>query len=145
MATLKHATYGTFTTYLSSGLDALADAGKVLGTEIDNTAALDLYYDFELNVTFGSSPTLGNPVDLYVIPAIGGTDYADGSSTVEPAESLRVGSFDVRNVNTAQRLALLNILVPPAKFKVLIRNSAGQAFSASGHTLKYRPHNLGVN
>ena len=144
MATLKHASYGTFTTYLGADLDNLASDARVLGAEIDNTTALDLYYDFELNVTFDSAPTNGMPVDLYVIPAVGGTDYTDGSASVEPRESLRVGSFDVANVGTAQRLALLNVLVPPGKFKILIRNSAGVGWTANGHTLKYRPHNLPV-
>jgi len=66
-----------------------------------------------------------------------------GASGQAPAPCY-VGSFPLRAVTTAQKvplglgLALVNL--PPTKFKAFLLNKSGQAFPASGSTLKLVPY-----
>lgn len=145
MATIKQEA-GSITTIASTELNSLANNGGALGAEYDNATNLYLFGLFELNVTFGTNPTAGNTVDLYLIPAPDGTNYDDattGASGAAPAPCY-VGSFPVRAVTSAQKIplghgqALINL--PPTKFKAFLLNKSGQAFPASGSTLKLIPH-----
>ena len=133
-------------TIASTELNSLANNAGALGAEYDNATNLHEFGLFELNVTFGSAPTAGNTVDLYLIPAPDGTNYDDavtGASGQAPAPCY-VGSFPLRAVTTAQKvplglgLALVNL--PPTKFKAFVLNKSGQAFPASGSTLKLVPY-----
>jgi hypothetical protein len=133
---------GSLTTLMSTELDGLGSGAKALGaTAFDNAASGSGFFwaDFELNVTFGTAPTAGKVVELYLIPAMDGTNYADGSGTVDPEIGLRAGGVAVRNVNTAQRLVFRNAALPPWKFKPLLKNGADQGFAASGNTLSIGP------
>ncbi len=127
-------------------LNSLANNAGVLGAEYDNSAGLYRFGVFELNVTFGTNPTAGNTVDLYLIPAPDGTNYDDavtGASGAAPITTY-VGGFPVRAVTTAQKvplgLGLTLINLPPTKFKAFLLNKSGQAFPASGSTLKLVPY-----
>lgn len=124
-------------TVMSTDLNSLANNGAVLATAISNDAAdeLDLYCDFELNVTFGTNPTENSLVELYLVRAIDGTNYETNSSEGRPKNGY-VGGFVVDNVTTAQRLTVPGVLVPPMDFKILVINKTGQAFPASGSTVK---------
>lgn len=135
----------SISTVLSTELNSLANAAAALGTEYDNSSNLYLWATFELNVTFGSSPTAGNTVDLYIIPAPDGTNYDDnttGASGAAPSTSY-VGGFPLRAVTSAQKVPLgvvRRIDLPPTKFKVFVVNGSGQAFPASGSTVKMIPY-----
>ena len=127
-------------------LNALANNAGALGAEYDNSSGLYLYGLFELNVTFGTNPTAGNAVDLYIIPAPDGTNYDDavtGASGAAPITTY-VGGFPLRAVTTAQKvplgLGLTLVNLPPTKFKAFLLNKSGQAFPASGSTLKMIPY-----
>jgi hypothetical protein len=124
-------------TALSTELDSLASTGRAISGAIDNTDGA-FFADLELCCTFAVAPTANLPVHVYVVPAVDGTNYADGDASVAPPPNLAVGSFAVRAVNTAQRLVLRGIPVPPYPFKLMVENQGGQALTASGHTLKYR-------
>lgn len=135
---------------LSTELNSLAAATAVLqatGTNaaFDNTAALGtggfFWADVELQVTFGSAPTANKTVDVYLIPLsqAGGTTYWDSSLTALPS-NLYVGSFPVRNVNTAQIIGLRGVPLPPQKFILLINNGTDQAFPASGSKVYIFPY-----
>lgn len=133
------------TSLLTTELNSLANGSTcALGTEYDNATNLYLYGLFELNVTFGSAPTAGNTVDLYIVPAPDGTNYDDGSASVTPPITNYAGGFPLRAVTTAQKIAiggpLSLIWLPPLKFKVLVKNGSGQAFPASGSTVKLVPY-----
>lgn len=133
----------TITSLMTTELNSLANNAAALGVEFDNAAGLWLSAIFELNVTFGTNPTAGNTVDLYIIPAPDGTNYDDavtGASGSAPS-SCFAGGFPVRAVTTAQHIPLGvgqtgPIPLPPTKFKAFLRNGAGQAFPSSGSTLK---------
>lgn len=127
-------------------LNSLANNAGALGAEYDNSTGLYLYGLFELNVTFGSAPTAGNTVDLYLIPAPDATNYDDavtGASGSAPITTY-VGGFPLRAVTTAQKvplgLGLTLVNLPPTKFKAFLLNKSGQAFPASGSTLKMVPY-----
>ncbi len=134
------------TTVASTELNSLANAALVLGAEYDNSTGLYLYGLFELNVTFGSNPTAGNTVDLYIIPAPDGTNYDDavtGAAGTAPITTY-AGGFPLRAVTTAQKvplgLGLTLVNLPPTKFKVAVKNGSGQAFPSSGSTIKMIPY-----
>ena len=134
------------TTVASTELNSLANNAGALGAEYDNATNQYLFGLFELNVTFGSAPTAGSTVDLYIIPAPDGTNYDDavtGASGYAPA-SAYAGGCPLRAVTTAQKVPLgLGVQglvqLPPCKFKIFILNKSGQAFPASGSTVKMIP------
>lgn len=139
---------GTLTTLASTELNSLANAAGALGVEYDNTTNLLPFGMFELTVTFGSAPTAGKTVDLYIVPTIDGTNYSTnvtGASGYAQSTSY-VGSFPLQAVTTLQRLNVGGIgfrgtlFLPTTKFKAFILNSSGQAFPASGSTLKLLPY-----
>lgn len=134
---------------MTTGLNALANStsettGKAISAAVDNDITRDTYMDFELYVTYGVAPSAGGYVEIALIPSLDATNYADGSATVDPDLQLWVGRFYLRAVTSAQRLHLRGILLPPLKFKVLLRNYAGQAMAASGNLLNGKTYNLEV-
>lgn len=133
----------TIATLLSTELNSLANNAGALGVEFDNAAGLWLSATFELTVTFGTNPTAGNTVDLYLVVALDGTNYGDnttGASGYAPSTGY-VGGFPLQAKTTIHRLPLglgqqRAIELPPVKFKAFLLNKSGVAFPASGSTLK---------
>ncbi len=124
-------------TVIDTGLNSLANNAAALSAAQSNDAATegDLYADLELAVTFGTSPTENALVEVYIVRTVDGTNYETDSSEGRPKNGY-VGGFVVDNVTSAQRLILPMILLPPLDFKILLINKSGQAFPASGSTLK---------
>ncbi len=126
-------------TVASTHLDGLANAAAALGAEDDNSIALNIWGMFALNVTIATAPTDRSVVELYIIPAPDGTNYDDsvaGAAGRAPSNSF-VGSFELRNVTTAQKIPIWDVKMPPTKWKPFLINRSGQAFPATGSTLKY--------
>lgn len=144
MATIERSGYtATAVTSLSTDLNSLANnTNSAASAAHDNATEKALWHDLELVVTFGTAPAANSPVEVYLIPSVDGTNYADGGGTVTPAPNLLVGVFYVRAVTTAQRVVIERVEVPPGLFKYVIRNVSGQATAATGNTLKYRPHEM---
>jgi len=139
MATTKYEVT-TIASMLTTEMNSLG-AGSLcaLGTEYANQTNLYIEGLFELYVTFGTAPVLGTTVDLYLVSCPDATNYADGSSSVV-SESNFVGSFVLRDVNTAQRITLReHVKIPPLKFKVHVKNNTAQAMASSGNTVKMVP------
>ena len=136
MATEKWAGWTSRGTVLGAELNALASAWRsAAGTEIDNATNKDMFGQLELQVTFGTAPSAGGYVEIYMINALGGTDYEDGSNTVDPGAHKLIDRIPVRAVTTPQRLTGRVLTLNPAKTKFLLSNGSGQAFPASGSTL----------
>jgi hypothetical protein len=133
MAVIKWTTPAAIVTDLTTELNALANNAIAISVIIANN--VERYADFELAVTYGTAPSLGGYVGLYAIQAVDGTNYQDAVDPL-PASAL-LGVFPLRAVTTAQRIALRHCLLPAADFKVAVQNVAGQAMSASGHTVKH--------
>lgn len=136
---------GSITSIMTTELNSLADNAAAIGAEFDNSTGLWLFGLFELNVTFGTGPTAGSTVDLYIIPAPDGTNYDDavtGASGSAPSTSY-VGGFPLRNVTSAQKVPIgvaRRIELPPVKFKAFVINRSGQSFPSSGSTVKLVPY-----
>ena len=139
MATTKYEV-ASIASLLTTELNALTSTSlSALGTEYDNATGLYVEGLFELLVTFGTGPTAGETVDLYLVPASDGTNYADGSSSVV-SDNHFIGSFVVRSVTSAQRIVLREIVkLPPLKFKVHVKNNTSQSMASSGNTVKMVP------
>ena len=137
MATIKWVGYTDRSTVLTTELNSLANAGRsAAGTEINNATNLDRWGKFELAVTFGTAPSAGGYIEIYAVTAPDGTNYEDGSNTVDPGTHKLIDRIPVRAVTTAQRLTGRQFPLEPAKTKFLLLNGSGQAFPASGSTLK---------
>lgn len=130
MSTVKWSPYGTYTAAIAgASLQNLATATAVLGSAIDNTSNLYVYSDWDLTCKFQASPTAGSTVDLYLLPSLDGTNYADGSASVTPSRTLLVGTFPVQPNTTAQRIAVRGVMLSPGKVKPLVINNAGQSMT----------------
>jgi hypothetical protein len=142
MADIKLDGYGTLATVLSTELDSLANgAYSSASGAIDNTTDLALYDDLELNLDLTATPTANSVVEVFLVPSVDGTNYADSGT---PARNLLAGAFILQATSAAQRLAVRGVPLPPGLFKYVARNNCGQAFPASGTTIKRRPYNLQV-
>lgn len=144
MADIKWEAYAeTIQTALSTGLNSLADGSGAISSAIDNGTALNTMCDFELAVTFGTAPAGEKVCELYLVySSDGGTTFSDGSSSIKPA-SPPDAVFMLRAVTTAQVIVLAGVpIMGPGQFKTLLYNEAGQAFPASGSTLRYRRYNM---
>jgi hypothetical protein len=147
MATARWAAPESIQTPHSTDLNSLANSssestGKVLGSAIDNEADKYMNADFELNLgSFGGTPSSGGYVELYLLYSVDGTNFCDGSTTVDPPATALVGAFAIRANTAAQRITIDGVPLLPFKFKTLLRNKTGQSFNASGNTLKMRRYN----
>ena len=113
----------------SPSLKALAADARKLGSEINNASSLNQYGLFELQCRGASAFTTGGFVELYLIPAADGTNYSDGDDSTAPPSNCLAGVFPLRAVATQQRLTLWGVILPPVKFKPLLINRGGQAFT----------------
>jgi len=147
---IKWPTPGTYTTAIAGAgvaptLKALASNGRKLGSAIDTASGgkRDQYADFDLQVRGASAFTAGALIELYLIPAVDGTNYTDGDDSTDPPATTFVGAFPVRAVTTQQRIALTRVPLPNTPFKPLIYNKAGQAFTNTDNenVLSYRTYN----
>lgn len=149
MATVKWSAYGAAAATVING-DAtaptaknLANNGQKCGNEIDNTANLYLYADFELLWRGAAAPSAGGYVALYLVNTLDGTNYGDGADdSVTPPATAWVGNFPLRAVTTQQRVNLRGALLGPGKYKPVIVNASGQAATNTDgeNVLKYRAY-----
>ena len=139
---LKHSSYGTYTSLMSTELNSLAaSAVAVATTAIDNTTGLDLLFDFDLSLATTSSRAAGGFCKLGVSRAIDGTNYG-----AQDNESVRW--YDIVGVvsgTTAKVLSFYDIPLGPGFQKIVIYNGLSVAFAASGNTGKYRIHGYNLN
>jgi hypothetical protein len=109
-------------------------------TAIDNETDLYEYMDAELALA-SFTPTGTPSASLFLLPSLDGTNFVDGGgSTVPPNETL-VGTVSLTTTASAKRRVFSRIIIPPFQFKLVVLNSAGVAFAASGNTLKIRRYN----
>lgn len=141
MAEIKYKA-GTLATVMTTALDALANAARAITAAIDNTVALDFWDDLELVVTYGTAPSAGATVEVYLVESVDGTSYGDGDASIAPPATALVGVFPIRAVTTAQRVHVRAVMMPPLNFKYVVTNKAGQAMAATGNTLKRLPYKV---
>lgn len=131
---------GSIQTLESSGGSLSSGSEVAATTTYDNSSNLYFRGSFELNGGFGSAPTVGVTVDLYLVPALDGSNYAEVDTTNHRLQADHyVGSFVVLKSQTgSQRMTLSNIPLPHALFKAYLLNNAGQTLSSTW-TLKMVP------
>lgn len=122
---------------LDDELNALADnARSDAGNEIDNSVNLDTYGMLELNVDPTAAMSANGYVALYMVTAPDGTNYSDGSSTVDPGADTWVLNIPLRAVATAQRKVTKVFPLPPCKLKFILENQTGVVFPSAGTTVE---------
>lgn len=138
MGTQKWAASESITTALSTGLNSLSDGSlSALSSAIDNSA--DLYQYMAVELSLASINPSGTPfVEVYLFKSIDGTTYEDGSATLSQC---LIVALPVTTGSSAKESYAANILIPPFKFKLAVRNRTGVAFGASGSTLSYGRYN----
>ncbi len=143
-------------TLMQTALDSLANNTLVVSSETsgnmssgayDNTSALDLYADFELAVCYATAPSAGTKVaELYLLPSVDGTNFATVDGSNQPQKALLIATFESRNPSTSgvERLTVPGVSLPPGKFKLVLKNTSGQAFKDNSvtKTLRMRPYQL---
>ncbi len=143
MATEKWSTLTSRANLLTTQLNALADAAySAVGAELDNGTNLDRFMVAELTADFVSATDDRAAIDLYMIPAVDGTNYADAT---EPSAYHFVGSFMVDNTTAAQRLVTAPFQLLPCKVKFLVHNRSGEAFPATGSIVNGYTFNRTIN
>lgn len=147
MATQKFSAMTSRGTVVTTELNSLANnTYSAVSPVLDNGTNLDQFGIAQLDVTFGTNPTVDTTVDLFAVPAPDGTNYEDGGGAVKPAAAYYCGSFQLRAVTTPQKIATSRFELPPCKVKfVVFNNNTGQTFAASGNTVTLFTFNLTVN
>lgn len=144
MATSFRYEPGAIQSLLTTELNSLANTNAAIASAYDNSAAGNQFFwaDFELVVTYGTAPSAGATVDIYLLEAPDGTNYADGTSGASPVvvSTHYAGSFPLRAVTTLQRIVIRGVPLTPIPFKAQLVNGSGQAMAASGNTLKMLPY-----
>jgi len=146
MATIKWAGAPTSrSTVLTTELNSLANGSRTnAGSEIDNSSNLDTYGFLKLAVTFGTNPSAGAYVEIHMLMALDGTNYPDGSSSVDPGVDTTILTIPILASTSAQSKQVGPFLLPPSKVKFILVNATGQAFPASGSTLTLYTQNQSV-
>ena len=133
--------YESIQTYLSTALNSLANNGNKLGAEIDNRNNRHFYMDIEVLLAQVDLSAQTNPsIDIYLLPSLDDTNYADGADATDPSVQHLAKSVGVLESDAAHREVSRGIVIPPAKFKLLVENKTGAALAASGNTVKYRTY-----
>lgn len=118
---------------MTTELNSLTTTGTATASAgHDNTSDGYLYGDFELVITYGTNPTAGSLIELWLIRSVDGTNYEDS-----PPASGCVGAFKLAATTSAQRLIIPDVRLPSGKFKAyIVAKTTGQTAAASGNTLK---------
>jgi hypothetical protein len=138
----------TASNILTTQLDALANnSGSALGSiVVNNDTNLDMIATAELQVDTVSATTADASVELWMIPALDGTNYSDWTSGASPRASgaILCGHFVMDGVTAAQRKVLRGgqFYLPPCDVKFAVINRSGTAFPASGSVVRISTWNV---
>lgn len=130
----------TLVTYLSTELTGVADAANKRGAAIDFTTAgsdRKLYLDVEFVLASTDLSLVTNPaVYLWMLGRTDGTNFEDGSDTVDPARAPDM-IIPLRAFNGVQRVFARFLRTTPDQGKILFENRTGATILA-GAELNYR-------
>lgn len=134
----------------TASLNSIASGNAIVGSIIDNTAALDVFAAVSIHLA-SAAFVAPNFVGVYLYPlnaGAPGTVYGDGrfgsSAAGPPPGSYFVGQIGIVAATQAQDGILSDIRIPPNKFKFVLYNQGGVAFAASGNTCQYVTYNRAV-
>ena len=130
MATIQWAAPSSAQTMLTTELNSLATAStSALGSEWDNTSTRYVQAAGEVYLA-SLTPASGGYVQVFLVPALDGTNYGDIVAanlvaTIYPSTSASV-----------KRLMFENVPLGPYKYKAALKNVTGATLGASGNTFK---------
>lgn len=133
----KEAAVTIFTTELNS----LADGANKLSAAFDNSSNKYLFEDVVLLAKSVTTPTADAHAKLYILPAVDGTNYAEGTDAIDPRDSNEVYTLQIRAAAADQYQVFRGVLIPPGLYKYLFMSEIGVAMAATLNTLKRRPYN----
>ena len=110
---------------------SIATGDNYLGSEIDNSTNLDEFCSIEILGTPAVAPTAEDPLMVYIVYAIDGTNYEDGDATPTDPKKAPVAVLLVKASTNAQKIATLRVPLAPHKFKILVRNEADQSVTTT--------------
>lgn len=126
---------------LATELNSLANGGSAISSsEFDNSTALDMFCDLELNLAAITLSTQDNPAIYgWFVNNLSGQE--DGSGSVVPG---RAPDFIIplREVDTAQVVSIARLQCPNISFDTVIQNKTGAAWASSGNTLKIETYGV---
>lgn len=130
---------------LTTELNSLAtNTRTAAGPAIDNSSNLDVYGWLEFLGTWGTNPSANAYIVIYMMPSADGTNYADGSNTVNPGADAAIATIPILASTSAQRKIVGPIMLPPGKLKFIVESQTGQTLAASGNTLTLWTNNLEI-
>jgi hypothetical protein len=129
-------------TLLAAQGSALANAAFIVSAEYDNRGGVNEYADISFNsIVYASTSgiTAGAQVlDVWVVPADDSGNYPTGhDGATDPADvwSVPVPPTTVApSTSVAERISAGRVALPPARFKVVIKNVCGQQIN-SGYSV----------
>lgn len=125
------------TAYLGAELNALANAGLVLGAAI--ATGNEMWMNVELAIAAqGGARSAGAYVAIYMVRSIdGGTNYGYGSGSLVPGAHTLACVLPLDAATTARVVNALVFIPAASHVKLVLENRTGPAFAATGTTLKY--------
>ena len=135
MATIKWTARAAATTLASTEINALASGSYATGPEIDNGTNLNQMMDVDLILASAVTTGTGAPyVGIYLVPTLDGTNYPTlPAATVEPPAIYFAAAIPFTASTSFTRGSVVQVEIPPGKWKVLVRNVLGVAFPATGN------------
>jgi hypothetical protein len=145
----KWNTPGTLTTILTPNSLSTLTMSSASST-YDNTSNLDLYFEIELVLAFGSAPATGGTFNLYIMEALDGTNFPSPTDADLRSSATMLALAIPIGVATSQRISASGpqsggLRLPPTKFQFKIDNQASVGTSASGNTVKLLPYSMNLN
>jgi hypothetical protein len=96
-----------------------------------------MYADIVFTVGTAMTPTTGANCLLYCAPAPDGTNYGDNKR--ENTCQL-IASFSLDTANSAKRVVVKNVMLPPCHIKFYMDNQAGANLPGTGNTVVIYPY-----
>jgi hypothetical protein len=126
-------------TYLTTELNSLANAARVIGAAIDNRTTRYKYMMLEHYVnTQLAARSAGAYVSIYLVSSVDATNYAYGAAALQPAACKLKCVMSLDAAVTARYCTIDCIEIPPLLFMLVLEQNTGQTYATLSNTLKYR-------
>jgi len=131
MTTYAHSSASVALTAANISSATLNTLCHIAGAEFDNTPGLYDSVDLEVLYELAATPVAGDPINLFILYAAGGTTYEDGipgtndgTAAASPAPNVgaQVASIGVTADANAHRINRKGIPILPLKFRVVAYN-----------------------
>lgn len=139
----KYTARSAAVTVLTTEMNGITNGSvSALSATQDNTTAGLRFPLAQVEINLAAQSTnrvAGAYVAVYFIPELDGTNF--GTTTGECLDNYFVGSASVNSAALAAVTMILDhIRVPIGNYKVAVKNGTGQAFAATGNTVKLRTY-----